>query len=75
MEDFFQVRVRHGRDRMVVRLTTNYRCNQCLSPLKLWVWIPLMARCTWYNIMWWNLSVTCNRSVVYSGYYGLLHQY
>ena len=30
----------------------NYMCNQCLSPLKLWVQILLMARCTWYNIMW-----------------------
>jgi len=32
----------------------NYLCNQYLSPLKLWVWIPFMARCTWYryNIMW-----------------------
>jgi len=32
----------------------NYRylCNQCLSSLKLWVWILLMARCTQYNIMW-----------------------
>jgi hypothetical protein len=29
----------------------NYLCNQCLSPLKLWVRIPLMARCTWYNII------------------------
>ena len=26
----------------------NYLCNQCLSPLKVWVWILLMARCTWY---------------------------
>ena len=25
--------------------------NQCLSPLKLWVRIPLMR---WYNIMWWS---------------------
>jgi len=24
----------------------NYLCNQCLSPLKLWVWISLMTRCT-----------------------------
>jgi hypothetical protein len=24
----------------------NYLCNQCLSPPKLWVWIPLMARYT-----------------------------
>jgi hypothetical protein len=30
----------------------NYLCNQCLSPLKLQVWIPIMARCTWYIIMW-----------------------
>ena len=28
-------RGRHGRDRMY-----NYLCNQCLSPLKLWGWIP-----------------------------------
>jgi hypothetical protein len=26
--------------------------NQCLSLLKFWVRIPLMARCTRYNIMW-----------------------
>ena len=24
----------------------NCLCNQCLSPLMLWVWIPLRARCT-----------------------------
>ena len=24
----------------------NYLCNQCLSLLTLWVWIPLMVRCT-----------------------------
>jgi hypothetical protein len=31
----------------------NYLCNQCLSPLKLWIWTPFMARshCTRYNIM------------------------
>ena len=23
----------------------NYLCNQCLSPLKLWVWTLFMARC------------------------------
>jgi hypothetical protein len=34
-----------------------------VSPLKTCVWIPLMVRCTWYN----NLSVTCGRSVVFSG--------
>ena len=24
----------------------NYLCNQCLSPLVLWVWISIRARCT-----------------------------
>ena len=24
----------------------NYLCNQCLSPLMLWVWIPIRERCT-----------------------------
>jgi len=33
-------------------LIYNYLCQQCLSPLKLWVRIPLMARCIRYNIMW-----------------------
>jgi len=32
---------------------------------------PAQARCTRYNIMWYNLSVTCDRSVVFSGF---LHQ-
>ena len=32
-----------------------------------------MTRCTRCNIMWWNLSVTCDRSVVFSGYSGFLH--
>jgi hypothetical protein len=41
-----------------------YRCNECLSPQKLWVRISLMARCIRYNIMWYSLSVTCGRSVV-----------
>jgi hypothetical protein len=52
----------------------NYLCNQCLSPLKLWVRTPFMTRCTRYNIMWWSLSVTCDRSVVFSGFSGFLHQ-
>ena len=43
----------------------NYLCNRWLSPLKLWVRIPLMAECTWYNIMWESLLVTCGISVVY----------
>jgi hypothetical protein len=32
--------------------TTIVLCNQCRLPLKLWVWTPLMASCTRYNIMW-----------------------
>ena len=46
----------------------NYLCNQCLSPLKLWVRTPYIARFTKYNIMWWRLSMACDRSVVFSGY-------
>ena len=49
----------------------NYLCNQCLSPLILWVQILFMARCTWYNIMWYSLSVTWDRLVVF---FGFLHQ-
>ena len=46
----------------------NYLRNQCLSPLKLWVRTSFTARCTRYNIMWKSLSVTCDRSLVFSGY-------
>jgi hypothetical protein len=44
----------------------NYLCNQCLSPTKVWIRIPLMARCTRYNIMWKGLSVTCGMLMVYT---------
>jgi hypothetical protein len=30
----------------------NYLCNQCQSPLKLWVRTLFMTRCTLYNIVW-----------------------
>jgi len=30
----------------------NHLWIQCLSPLKLWVQIPLKAMCIRYNIMW-----------------------
>ena len=33
-----------------------------------------MARCTRYNIMGQSLSVTFDRSVVFCGYFGFLHQ-
>ena len=45
----------------------NYLCNQCLSPLKLWVRTSFMSRCILYNIIWQSLSVTCDRSVVSLG--------
>jgi hypothetical protein len=61
-----------GRDLMVVGLTTTYACNQCISPLKLLVRIPQLARCTRYSIMWLSLSVICDRSVVFSGYSSFL---
>ena len=48
----------------------NYLCNQYLSPLKLWVQTPFMARCTRYSIIWYSLSVFCDRSVVFSEYSG-----
>ena len=52
-----------------------YMCNQCLSPLTLWVQISYMARCAQYNIMWLSLSVTCASSVVFFGYSGILRHY
>jgi ABC-type multidrug transport system fused ATPase/permease subunit len=38
--------VRGCRDRMVVGFIATYAIYQSLSPLTLWVWFPLMARCT-----------------------------
>jgi hypothetical protein len=56
-------------------LIYSYMCKQCLSPLKLWVWIPLMTKYTRYNIMWSSLLVNCDWSVIFSGYFCFLHQY
>jgi hypothetical protein len=64
----------YGHDRMVVGFTKFYLCNQCLSPLALWVWTLFMARCTQYNIMWSSLSVTCGRWVFFFGYSSFFHQ-
>jgi hypothetical protein len=52
----------------------NYLCNQCLSPLTLWIRIQIMARCTRYNIMLSSLTGTCDRSVVFYLYSCFLHQ-
>jgi hypothetical protein len=58
----FQKCDRRGSDRMVVRFTSIWLCNKCLSPLKMWVRIPLMVRCARYNIIinwppryYWNI--------------------
>ena len=50
-----------------------YLCNQCLSPLKLWVGIPLNARC--FSIQHYVKKFVSDfgRSVVFSRYSGFLH--
>ena len=52
----------------------NYPDIKGMKILPLWVGIPIMTECTRYNIMWYNLSVTCDRSVVFSGFSVFLHQ-
>jgi hypothetical protein len=51
---------------------SNYLCNQCISPLTLWVRIQLMARWPRYNSMWYIWLVACGRSVLFSAF---LHQW
>jgi hypothetical protein len=50
----------------------NYLCSQCPSPLKLWFWIPLIARCTTLcdKVCQWLVTW----SVVFSWYSGFLNQ-
>ena len=43
-----EIRGRRGHDIWIY----NYPCNNCLSPLKLWVWTPFILRCTQYSIIW-----------------------
>jgi neutral trehalase len=38
-------------------------------------WLATRRWFSLYNIMWYSLSVTCDTSVVFSSYYGFLHQY
>ena len=44
-----------------LQITTSEGSNS-LSPLRLWVRTPLMAKCTWCNIIWKSLSFTCDKS-------------
>ena len=49
---------RHGCDHILVGFTTTYGAsNQCLSPLQLWVGIPIMVRCTWYYVINFDLRL------------------
>ena len=61
---------------MVGLILTGYLCNQCLSPLMLWVQILLRQGVLDTTLCDKKcLSVTCGRSVpVFSGYSGFLHQ-
>jgi hypothetical protein len=61
-------RGRRGCHRMVVGFTTTCVINDITTEVV--TWNTLMTRCTRYNIM----SVTCDRSVVFTGYSGFLHQ-
>jgi hypothetical protein len=54
-----------SRDRMVVWFTTTYAIS---------AWCCEFDQVEVCNIMWWSLSVTCDRSVVFFGYSGFLHQ-
>jgi len=60
-------RSRHGRHRMVhvqsVPITTKIVSSN-----------PVHGEVYLINIMWSSLSVTCDRSVVFTGYSGFLHQ-
>ena len=49
-------------------------CNQCQSPLKLWVRIPLMMKSIRYNIMI-KLVSDFRQVSGFLGYSGFLHQY
>jgi hypothetical protein len=60
---YFEPKIRHVTT--YIASYGNWICNQCLSQLTLCVRIPLMVRCARYNIMWWSLSVTYDRSMVF----------
>jgi len=60
-------RIRRGRHRMVhvqsVSITTKVVSSN-----------PVHGEVYFIHIMSWSLSVTCDRSVVFTGYSGFLHQ-
>ena len=52
----------------------NYLCKSVSITTEVVSLNPTQVRCTRYNIMWSSLSVTCDRSVVSSGYSSFLNQ-
>ena len=44
--EWFSISICRGPSWLYGSLIYNYLCNQCLSPLMLWVQISIMARCT-----------------------------
>ena len=60
-----------GSDRMVAGFTTTYMQS---VPFTTDVVSPNLDQVDEYNIMWSSLSVTCDRTVVFSGSSGSLHQ-
>ena len=63
-EDFLKIDQRETRIAYRQRTTTDGKSSHRLS-----------ARCTWHNVIWSSLSVTCDSSVVFSVYSDFLHQY
>ena len=56
------------------RIYNFYLCNHCLSPLKLWDRILLMAGCIRYNIMWYEFVMQRLAQVLsFSMYSRFLH--
>ena len=61
---------RHGCDRMVIGFLTTYQSVPITTNIL--TSNPAQTMCTQYNIMWSSLSVTCDRSVVISGFLSVL---
>ena len=58
----------------IIFLVTNGFNSICYAYSKALCSNPAQARCARYNVIWSSLSVTCDRSVVFSVYSGFLHQ-
>jgi len=65
--------VHYGRDRIVIGFT-NLPMQSVPITNNVVTSNPVHLGCTRYTIMWSSLSVSCSRSVVFSGYSGFLHE-